>query len=80
MLQRRVQLLIDGRAHLLEFLRIVAAQEVQALLDGCTNRLQSLLIGLRQRRELLMQRTRELAQVAPEFVARGLGGLRRFGS
>ena len=42
LVERRLQLLVDGRAHLLELLGVVGAQHVEALLDGRAHGLEAL--------------------------------------
>ena len=46
LLERRLQLLIDRRAHFVELLGILVAQQVEALFERRTHRIEALLVGL----------------------------------
>ena len=51
LVERRLQFFIDGRAHLIEFLRILVAQHIEALLHRQPNRLEPLLVRFRELNE-----------------------------
>ena len=61
--ERGLQLLVDGRPHLVQLLRILGAQDVEPLLDRRTHRLEALLV-----------RSRELGEPVAQLRARSLGG------
>ena len=46
LIERRLQFFVDGGAYLFQFLRILAAHDVEPLLDGLANRIEPLLVGL----------------------------------
>ncbi len=48
LVERRLELLVDGRPYLVQLLRIFAAQDVEPLLDGRAYRLEALFVGPRE--------------------------------
>ena len=56
LLERRLQLLIHGRAHLLELLRVIGTQQVEALLERPAKRIESGFRCLRQLRQPFTER------------------------
>src|SRR5437773_2751770 len=66
--ERGVQLLVHRRAHLLQLLRVVGAQQFEALFDRRAHRLEPLLVTLRQRRQAIVLQ----ACAAGELVLQGL--------
>src|SRR4051794_36218096 len=63
LLEGRVQLLVDGAAHLLEALGVVAAYRIESLLDGRAHRLEAALIALRQVSESLVLQSGHLPEL-----------------
>ena len=61
LLQRRLQLFVDGGAHLVELFRVLVAQHVEALLDGRAHGFQALLVGARELGEALAEALHLLA-------------------
>ena len=74
LLERRVQLLVDGRADLLELLLVVGLDRVQPRLDGRLDLGHALVVGAHERLQLLAQGIRELLQ--RRRLAETLRGLR----
>ena len=55
LLERRLQLLVDGRAHLLELLRVLGAQHVETLLERTAQRVEPRLRRLRHLRQAIAE-------------------------
>ena len=55
LVERGLQLLVDGRAHLLQLLRVVGAQRIELLLDGRADGLETRVVGFRKIGESLAE-------------------------
>ena len=69
LLQRGVQLLVDGGAHLLELGLVALLQQRQATFDGLPHLGQAALVGLAQRLQLLGHRRTEALQALGQLSA-----------
>ena len=62
LLERRVQFLVDGGAHLFELLLVVGLDRGEPRLDGAAHLGHALVVGLRQRGEAFAERLGEAAE------------------
>ncbi|ABA49248.1 hypothetical protein BURPS1710b_2925 [Burkholderia pseudomallei 1710b] len=72
LLERRVQLLVDGAAHLFELRRIVRLDFLQARLERRAHLADPAIVRLRQLRELLVERIAEMPERRALLFAREL--------